>query len=330
MVSTVYIENEVASHPRTTMILNRFPKAEIVECERYSQVFNPKAQNFRLQKQNPSLILAKKHKGLILPTPVGYGVGGDPNYYFSHMLNCVYDCRYCFLQGMYSSAHYVVFVNYEDFADEIAQYAIKHESQSPWFFSGYDCDSLAFEPVTGFMAFCLDVFEQIPWAFLEIRTKSTQARSLLNRQPLENVVVAFSFTPDDFSKRFEHGVPIIDKRLNVMQQLQLHGWKLGLRFDPMITYQGYEQGYRQLFERIFSKIPAESIHSVSMGGFRMPKDFYKKIKKLYPHEPLYNLAVEDVNGMKCLSLDAEQDMFEYCKKQILNWLPEDKLYYCDI
>ena len=330
MVSTVYIETEVASHPRTTAILSRFPKAEIVECERYSQVFNPKAQNFQLQKQNPSLILAKKHKGLVLPAPVGYGVGGDSNYYFSHMLNCVYDCRYCFLQGMYSSAHYVVFVNYEDFAGEIVQHAIKHKSQSPWFFSGYDCDSLVFEPVTGFMAFCLNVFEQIPWAFLEIRTKSTQTRSLLNRQPLDNVVVAFSFTPDDFSKRFEHGVPIIDKRLNVMQQLQQHGWKLGLRFDPMITYQGYEQAYRQLFERIFSKIPAESIHSVSMGGFRMPKDFYKKIKKLYPQEPLYNLAMEDVNGMKCLSLDAEQGMFEYCKTQILNWLPEEKLYYCDI
>ena len=330
MVSTVYIESEIASHPRTQKILSRFPKAEKIECERYSQVFNPKAQNFRLQKQNPSLILAKKHNRLVLPTPPGYGVGGDSNYYFSHMLNCVYDCRYCFLQGMYSSAHYVVFVNYEDFADEIVQHATKHKSQSPWFFSGYDCDSLAFEPVTEFMAFCLNVFELIPWAYLEIRTKSTQVQLLLDQQPLDNVVVAFSFTPDDFSKRFEHGVPNVDKRLNVMQRLQQQGWQLGLRFDPMLTYRGYEKSYQRLFENIFSKISADSIHSVSMGGFRMPKDFYKKIKRLYPEEPLYNLAMEDVKGMKCLSLDAEQAMFEYCKKQILSWLPENKLYYCDI
>ena len=31
------------------------------------------------------------------------------------MLNCIYDCKYCFLQGMFNSANYLVFVNYQDF-----------------------------------------------------------------------------------------------------------------------------------------------------------------------------------------------------------------------
>ena len=35
------------------------------------------------------------------------------------MLNCLYDCRYCFLQGMYRSANYVLYVNYEDFTKDI-------------------------------------------------------------------------------------------------------------------------------------------------------------------------------------------------------------------
>ena len=30
------------------------------------------------------------------------------------MYNCIYDCRYCFLQGMYSSANFVLFVNFEE------------------------------------------------------------------------------------------------------------------------------------------------------------------------------------------------------------------------
>ena len=37
----------------------------------------------------------------------------------------------------------------------------------PWFFSGYDCDSLALEPVTGFAASTLDLFEGLPGACLE-------------------------------------------------------------------------------------------------------------------------------------------------------------------
>ena len=31
------------------------------------------------------------------------------------MYNCLFDCRYCFLQGMYNSSNFVIFVNYEDF-----------------------------------------------------------------------------------------------------------------------------------------------------------------------------------------------------------------------
>ena len=41
------------------------------------------------------------------------------------MHNCIYDCRYCFLQGMYRSAHYVVFINYEDY-----QWAIEERLRS--------------------------------------------------------------------------------------------------------------------------------------------------------------------------------------------------------
>jgi len=329
MVTTIYVESEIEFHPRTEEIVGRFPKAEKILCDRYTEVFNPKSQNFRLQKTNPALILAKKHKGYVLPTPPDYGVGGDENYYFSHMLNCVYDCRYCFLQGMYSSANYVVFVNYEDFTNQILSQS-ESSDVNKWFFSGYDCDSLAFEPITGFIDHCLDVFERIPQSSLEIRTKSTQIRSLLSRQALSNVVVAFSFTPDDFSKRFEHGVPNVSKRISAMKLLEQKGWKLGLRFDPMLSYVDYQNSYAVLFESIFEQLEVNSIHSVSMGGFRMPKDFFKKVKKLYPQEPLYNLSMKNINGMKCLPESAELQMLEFCRKQILNWVPESKLFYCSI
>ena len=107
------------SHPRTLDLLRQFPGASQIPCQRYTEIFNRKAQSFRLQKKKPALILAAKFDNYILPTPPGYGIGANKNYYFSHMLNCIYDCRYCFLQGMYRSAHYVLFVNYDDFISAI-------------------------------------------------------------------------------------------------------------------------------------------------------------------------------------------------------------------
>ncbi len=123
MIETLYIEREIVNHPRSRLICQRFPNAKQILCERYTEVFNPKAQNFRLQKLRPAMILAKKFKNFVLKAPQGYSIGADHNYYFSHMLNCLYDCRYCFLQGMFQSAHYIVFVNYEDFQYEIQQTA---------------------------------------------------------------------------------------------------------------------------------------------------------------------------------------------------------------
>jgi len=119
MIGLIYVEEAVAAHPLTLQILARYPRAVQVPIERYGEVFNRKSQNFRLQKHRPALILAHKHGERVLPAPEGYGVGGSRNHYFSHMLNCVYDCRYCFLQGMFRSAHYVLFVNYESFQDDI-------------------------------------------------------------------------------------------------------------------------------------------------------------------------------------------------------------------
>ena len=82
MINTLYIEENVRHHPRTLTICERFPQARKIICERYGEVFNPKAQNFRLQKKNPALILAEKYKNFALPAPLGYGIGADKNYYF--------------------------------------------------------------------------------------------------------------------------------------------------------------------------------------------------------------------------------------------------------
>ena len=160
MVETIYVEKEVDSVNLSKRIQRHYKKANIVSIEKYGEVFNVKAQNFRSQKILPSMILAKKYGNKIIATPEEYETGGDKNFYFSHMLNCVYDCRYCFLQGMYRSANYLLFVNYGDFADDLREHVKNIDAKNPWYFSGYDCDSLALEPITGFATYFLEIFAE--------------------------------------------------------------------------------------------------------------------------------------------------------------------------
>ncbi|MGZ4959450.1 MAG: spore photoproduct lyase family protein [Methylomonas sp.] len=330
MIDTLYIETAVALHPRVAAIRQRFPEARVVACERYGEVFNPKAQNFRLQKQRPALILAEKYQKFVLPAPGGYGIGGRRNYYFSHMLNCLYDCRYCFLQGMYQSANYVLFVNYEDFQKQIREVCLETPDQDVYFFSGYDCDSLALEPVTGFAESFLPLFAELPNAWLELRTKSTQIRSLLSREAVPRCVVAFSMSPGAVAEKVEARAPSIAKRLEAAAKLQQQGWQIGLRFDPLIYQHNYREVYRELFEQVFSVIDADLLHSVSLGVFRLPEQYFKKIHRLYPDERLFASPLQTAAGMVSYRAELERAMMADCTDMLLEYIPQDKFFPCTL
>jgi len=330
LIRHLYIEEAVTTHPRVQQICERYPKAARIVCERYGQVFNRKAQSFRLQKSQPSMILAQKFDGFVLPAPPGYGVGSQCNYYFSHMLNCIYDCRYCFLQGMYRSAHYVVFVNYEDFVHVLDEIITRHDGSNIWFFSGYDCDSLALEPVTGFVDFILPVFESRPSAYLELRTKSTQVRLLCAREPLPNVVVAFSFTPEEISLALEHKVPSVSSRIEAMLQLQERGWNLGLRFDPIIYTDAYREQYERLFCQVFDRLKIDSLRSVSLGAFRLPKQFHINMLRSYPEEPLFAGPLNNIDGMIGYRKELVAEMMGYCEEHLLKYIPRDIYFPCEV
>ena len=329
MVAQVYIEEAVREHPRTLKLLEHYSAQPRLIIDSYQQAFNPKGQNFRLQKQNPSLIIAEKHGVRIHPAPPDYGTGGKHHYYFSHMLNCVYDCRYCFLQGMYRSANYVLFVNYEDFQNEINNIVEQNPDEKEiTFFSGYDCDSLALESVTRFVREFLPFFQKHKKAVLELRTKSINVNELLNHEVIPNCVVAYSFTPENISQKLEHGVPPIARRIQTMKKLVEKGWQVGIRLDPLIYHEGYQKYYSELIRDVFHAIPVESIHSVSTGPMRFPEKMFHTIEQLYPDEPLFAGPLENRNGLTSYSEEIETEMMNFCNTILENHLPKNKLFSC--
>ena len=328
MVDTIYIETAVLEHPRTQAVCARYANAQFIEIAHYGEVFNSHAQNFRLQKQNPALILAAKHNKRVQVTPAQYETGGSAHYYFSHMLNCLYDCRYCFLQGMFRSANYLLFVNYDDFLADIQALAEQHKNASKpvWFFSGYDCDSLAYEPVTRFAEYFVPAFKEIPNAVLELRTKSTQIRSLLNTPPQANVVIASSLSPEPVAKAVESGAPSLAKRLDALAKLQQQGWRIGLRFDPIIWHQDYLANYQQMVTQVFAKLDADKIDSLTLGSFRLPKGYYKTMQRLYPEHWLFAAGLSETDGMVQYTQQIEQEAFSAIQSYCLNFVEAQKIF----
>ncbi len=328
MISTLYIEHDIAEHPRAKAIAARFPQSRQVFIERYGDVFNQSAQNFRQQKQQPALILAKKYGKRVLPTPAGYHIGGQRNYYFSHMLNCVYDCRYCFLQGMYRSGNYVVFANFDDFFDDIRSTSEEDPTTPAWFFSGYDCDSLALNPITEFTNEALDQFATMPNARLELRTKSTQIRPLLKRDPVANVVVAYSLSPAAIAEAHEHKAPSLQKRIQALKDLQSAGWSVGLRFDPILYADNFKSLYAELIDQTLDALDVDAVHSVSLGPFRLPKPFYKRMIRLYPDSELLAQPMRTKTAMVSYPQETEQELLMFCENELLKRINKSQYFPC--
>jgi len=331
MIETIYIENQIRQHRRTEEILSKFKKKiNIVYCDHYGEIFNIKSQNFRIQKKKPALVLAKKEGKKLHDIPKSFSIGGKKNYYFSHMLNCIYDCEYCFLQGKHMSAHYLLFVNYEDFFIEIEKKIKQNRFEKSYFFSGYDCDSLAFDGLTNFVESFFPIFEKNKNGILEIRTKSVQIQKILKHKPIDNCIIAFSFTPENISKLIEHKVPSVKKRIDSMKKLAKKGWKIGLRFDPIIPACNFSKIYEDLFKNIASNVPEENIHSISFGMMRFPKKMFKKMIKEYPNKKITSLNFKNNNGIYSYSKEVQKKLENIIVGKLKKYMKNIPIFNCKV
>ena len=188
---------------------------------------------------------------------------------------------------MFNSANYVLFVNYEDFFINIKRIVENNKNHS-CFFSGYDSDSLALENVSNFIEEFIRYFKEIKKGILEIRSKSINIKVFEKVKPLVNVIPAFSLNHENVVKEYEDKTPSLSKRLKAIIKLQNLGWSIGLRFDPLIYY-GQKEDYEEFFNKVFKFIDKKKVHSVTLGKFRMPSSYLKKISRIRPENYLIQL-----------------------------------------
>lgn len=292
-IHQIYIEKSLIDHPHTRRIIDRFKDKPLVLIEQYQEIFNRKKQDFRLQKETPCLIIAKKYGKFIHEIPDDFSIGFDLNFYFSVVLNCPFDCRYCFLQGMNRSSHYVIFINDEDFKAEIEKTALMNPDKTICFFSGYDSDSLALDSLSNFAATYLPFFEKFDHLSCEVRTKSIQIRPLLELKTIKNTLIAYTLNPEEIIKRDEHKTPSLKLRLDAIKKLQDAGYRVGLRFDPMMMIDGCLNIYENFFDQVLQELDSKNLHSITIGSFRLPKPVYQNYAKIAAKD--FRLALLDEN-----------------------------------
>lgn len=324
LFSHIYIEERAAEYPLTKRIAARFPKATQVPINNYKEIFNRPRQRWDHQKHSLKLILAVRDDAFLYP-----GSSFVPNFqhsrffYTTPVLNCLYGCEYCYLQGMFPSANLVAFVNDDDFIQAAAR---EISGNTPAYLCiSYDTDLLALENIFGYCARYIDYAKQNPHVTLEIRTKSAAIDALSEITPVPNVILAWTISPEYVISQYEHRTPTLTARLAAITKAHQRGWRIRLCIDPMLRVDSWQHHYGELIRETFSQLSPDAINDVSIGVFRIPSGYLRAMQDNNPTSPVVHYPYTVRNQSASYTPEQHHEMIEAITTKLQQHLPQEKI-----
>lgn len=324
LFNSIYIEEKAYNYPITKLLLEKYPDTPVITIRNYKDVFNRSNQHFGLQKHCQSLILAVKTDPFLYKGPeVCQNFGYSSFYYTSFLLNCIFDCEYCYLQGMYPSANIVAFVNVDDFKAAIDNTL---QGEKAYLAASYDTDIIGFHNVIPYWDYFHDFFAERSNILVEIRTKSANEIFYNDFSPAENIVIAFSLAPDGIIHKYERLTPSLETRIKAIKSAVSKGFKVRLCLDPVFINSETECLYEPFLRHLFKEIDADDIIDVGYGFFRMSKDFFKRIEKQKYNSPLYEDDYSTTHEVVSYSPELQKIVMAKHLSILKEYVSEEKIF----
>ncbi len=208
-------------------------------------------------------------------------------YVINPVTNCPMDCSYCVLQGYLNNPFLTLYSNWDDLLQEIEGFLSMGRSSLSRLGTGELSDSLALEPLFPVSGFLISYFAEKKNGILELKTKSANVDPLLPLNHRGRTVVSWSLSPQPLIGEEERRTASLSERMDAAKRCQEAGYPLGIHFDPMIDYEGWEKGYEELVDFLFSQIDPKRIVWISMGGFRYPAQLKGIAENRFPQTRIF-------------------------------------------
>ena len=316
----IYVEERASLYPLTNEILAKLPDAHVIKIKHYKDVFDRKRQNAAAQKENQALIIAVRDGNRIFKgAPVCQSMGQKNFYYASSMMNCPFDCEYCYLKGMYPSSNMVVFVNLEDYRNDVLE---KLKEGPMYVCASYDTDLLAMNGLTGHADFWKKLCLVQGDLLVELRTKAAVDVS----DNIPNIIYAFTVSPSEVVNRFERSTAPDSARISAAAKAIDKGAKVRLCFDPIIKIPEWKEAYAKLVDECAAAIDFGMLTDVSVGTFRISADYLNKMRKSYPDSKTawYPYVIRD--GVAQYEPDTDKEMQDYVCALLEKHIGREKIF----
>jgi spore photoproduct lyase len=265
--------------------LNQFKKSEVIILNDKEK---PEYSNYHpIEKGKKWLFFTKNIGGLLKPCPCTPQYISCNYFVLNPVLNCNFDCAYCFLQLYLNNPIITVNTNFEDFDREVSSFKNSYPGKFLRIGSGQWSDSLSMDGFLNISPRLIKKIAAIPGTILELKTKSNKIESILDYpESPNNVVISWSVNPDKIIKGQEYKTSTLSERINAAKKCQDKGYLIGLHFDPLIHYPGWEEDYSNLIKYIFENLEKERIIWISLGSLRFAPKLKPIIQSRFPKNSL--------------------------------------------
>ena len=322
--SHIYVEKSIKNDFITKKIISKFDDSKIIYIDDYKKIFSGFDQNFSIQKKSQKLILAEKKDNFIYKgSKMCHDFDNSAFFYTNNIINCIYDCKYCYLGGMYPSSNIVIFVNLKDFFKEIEELSRKHEKI--YFSYGYDTDIPLFENIYPFIYEWNKKISQLGNINMEIRTKSNILHKILSKDNINNIIPAWTLNPHKIIEKYEKKTPSLEERLKSIKKVQKMGIKVRISIDPIIIEENYLEEYKGLVYNIFNSLNPNFIRDISLGVFRIPNIYLKNLKK-HSDSPIVFSDFEVRNSIASFDLNKKEYAINNMISLLSKFIDREKIF----
>jgi spore photoproduct lyase len=330
----VWIDRQVIDSPVTANVLAQLPDVPTAVIDGPPPLPRPADQAVLMTAAKKALYLTAQKGRFVRACPGATSHNIQSQLCCGYMIvdliyNCNYDCTYCYLQSYVNAPYLTVYANVEQLFDELGMFLRTRPQQLVRIGSGEFSDSLSLDPLTGFSRLLVPFLRQFPNVLFEFKTKSDLVEALLDLDPAGKVMVSWSINPEVVVQREEHKTASLAARLRAAQRCRAAGYKIGLHFDPLLYYPGWEADYEPFVAQVFHTIPPGEVTYMSMGSLRFPPALKDVVRQRFPKSRLmYAELVPGADGKMRYFKPLRTAMYTQMLSWIRRYTADSGLYLC--
>jgi len=292
-ISLIYVDSSAQNDALTSDVISAHRSARI----KLIPSGDDPSEHLPAETDSKTVLYITRSKGsLVKPCPgtssayicCGYQV-------INQTLNCPLRCSYCILQYYLNQPFTVIYTDYQTIFHDIQCQVSDNPRRFFRFGTGELGDSLALPGSRLFAKEAIVFFAGLKNAILELKTKTSHIRELLELPHNGRTILAWSLNPSEVIELEEHGSARLTARLKAARQAQEAGFLVSFHFDPLILFPDYTEAYIRLVRELYQYIDPTRIAWISLGSFRFPPAVKTQMKTRHPSSKL--IYGEMVRGM---------------------------------